>query len=168
MSVRSLVGGPSRRDPEVARHQHQRHGGHQVGDGAAGERGGDGDGEEQAAERWSDELVHGQLDRIQPAVGPAELLVGHEHRHDRLGRGVEQRLADAQGEGDDVEHPELGGVEDDEHGDRADQHGSRSAHERHGPAPVETVGQGAGLQGEQQPRQPAGQRHTGDRAPASG
>ena len=64
-------------------------------------------GDEHAAERRADELVRRQLHGVEPAVGAGESVGGHDRRHDRLGRGVEQRLADPEGERHDVEQPEL-------------------------------------------------------------
>ena len=65
-----------------------------------GQRAGEGGGGEEPADRWADELVRRELDGVQTTVGPRQSFGGDDVGQDRLGRGVVQRLADTEGEGD--------------------------------------------------------------------
>ena len=107
---RRIVVGPSdaRRGPEGARDHRQHDSPDEVGRGAGADAGGQRDPGHDAAERRADELVGRQLHRVQAAVGPLQQrVVVDDVGQDRLGRGVEERLADAESECRGVQHPQL-------------------------------------------------------------
>ena len=72
-----------------------------------------------------------------------------------MGGGVEQRLADTEREGHDVQRPESLDINDDGGGQSGDGRGAGEVDEQHRSAPVQSVGECAGVKCEQQPRQPS-------------
>ena len=154
--------------PEGAPDRHQRGEGHQVGERAAGERERDREAGEHAAERRADELVHHHLGAVHAAVGPVELAAVDDHRDDRLRRGVEQGLADAEGEGHDVEEEQALGLDRDDEREATDEHDPRHVDPDHRAEPVEPVGQRTGLEREEQPGQPGRERDPGHGARRAG
>ena len=157
-------GRPRRRGPggpEAADDQGQAAGPDQVG--GRGQTKGDGQagGGQQAAQGRADEGVGHQLDREQPAVGPGQVVAGHQRRQQRLGRGVEQGLGDPQQHGHGVQHGQGGHVGRDGQGQAPQEHGPDQVDPDHRLAPVQAVGEGAGHRG-QQPGEPGGDRDPGD------
>ena len=159
--------GPPRRRCDQ-RDQRRRHG---ERSGVEHERHGEADGEQQRAQRRSGELVGGLLPGPQPAVRLLQLLAVDDRRHQRLRAVVVEHLTDAEqqrgsehaqverrvGPGDLVELVRAGQVlAAERHGERHEQrHGGAAGVRRdHQPAAVVAVGEHAGRQGEQQPRQP--------------
>ena len=84
------------------------------------EREPDRDAGQDPAERRPDELVHRQLDGVQPAVCLAEPVPLDDAGHDRLRGGVEQRLAHAEHERRDVQQGQVDEVADDRERDHED------------------------------------------------
>ena len=115
-------------------------------------------GEQDGADRRSDELVDGDEPGLDAGVRDGEVVAVHEHRHERARRVVGERLGGAEQEHRDQDERDRRDVGED---------GGRQQHEHHGahevdrddePPPVEPVGERAGPQAEQQRRQPLQQR----------
>ena len=152
MSVRIFVGGPvrsGRKRPLMATSATTaRRYAPELAKRAVGE----GEGREEAAERRADELVRRELHGVEAPVGPGEAVgIVDDAGHHRLGGGVEQRLAHAEGEGDQIEDPELLPALGDDHAEETDEQRPGDRHQEHRPAPVEPVGERAGREGEEQP-----------------
>jgi hypothetical protein len=140
-------------DPEPAVHQQQDGHGQDPQRRRGGERDRRARRDQEAAKRRPDELVRGQLGGVQASVGPRQPVARYDQRQDRLCRGVVDRLGDADAERDDVEHPDRADVDHDGQHKRRQQDRPDGVGAQHGPAAVEPVGECAGWQREQQPRE---------------
>ena len=102
-------------------------------------------------------LLADDLGGVLAAVGQLQQRRRHDRRQHRLGGVVEQRLGHAEGEGHQVQRPDLGRAGGGGDGDDADQHAARHVRPHHQRPPVGAVDDGPGDEGEEQPRQ-AGRR----------
>ena len=156
------AGGPVAHGPERAGQRDEAEQRAEIAGGRRPERRRDRDPGEEPAERRPDEVVHRQLDRVQPAVRGDDLVLADDVREHRARGRVEHRLEAAEHERDDVEQPDRGDVGDDRDGQPAEQDDPAGVDEDHRPAPVEPIRERAGDQGEHEPRQARRDRDAGD------
>ena len=116
------------------------------------------DGEEERAERRTDELGRQQEARLEAGVPQPEVDRRHEHRQQGRGRGVGEDLSDTDEEHHDEHQGDAHVSGDDEDGKDCDGRRSRSVGSHDEATPVDPVGHRAGGQPEQQPRQALQQR----------
>ena len=120
------------------------------------------DPEQDPAERRPRELVGDDLAAVHAAVRGRELRGRHEPGQERLRRVVEERLRDAHGQEDGVEHREPDRVGAGQHRDERERGGTEEVGAHHHPPPVPAVDQRARDEREQQPGEPLGDRQPGD------
>jgi hypothetical protein len=102
--------------PELAADEQQRGDSHGPQRRGHRERHGDSDANQNAAQRWSDELVGRQLGSLQAGVGAREVLAGHGLGQDRLRAGVVDGLGSPQEHGHAVQRPDRAVPEQDRRG----------------------------------------------------
>ena len=133
-----------------------------------GERPDHPDGEQERPDGWADDLVGQQVAALQPGVSQAQIRGSDEHRQQRRRRGVGEHLADAQGQHcdeDDADGHLAGG---DRQAQQREDHGSSCVGGDDQAAAVDPVGHGAGVQAQQEPGQPLGDRGQRDQHGAAG
>jgi hypothetical protein len=122
------------------------------------ERHGAGQGEQQSAQRWADELLADLLGAEQLPVGALQPtgVAADQRGDDRLGGAVEQRLADAEQEPGGHQQRDAGPAG--QHGDAepADDAKAGGVHGPHHLPAVPAIHKGAADRAEQQPGQPTG------------
>jgi hypothetical protein len=126
-----------------------------------GERPGHARREEEGPERRADELVGGEEPRLQALVAGAEIGGRNERGQERLLRGVGEDLGDAVEEHRREHHGDADGPGGDEDAQHGDDHGPDRVGDHDDEAAVQPVGQRAGPEAEQEPRQPL--EHRGER-----
>ncbi len=175
---------------EVATDEEDESGSNGERSGIDEERKSEGDAQEQASQRWSDERVHRHLGAPEVPVGTLQLILGDQRRHEGLSSVVAQHLGHAHRHRRNEQHevqteialaggagsefcrcrqPVLG--EKYRHRDGSGDHGTHHVHCHHDLASIRSVGDHPGGESEHQPGEPPGHgdecnehRVAGDRA----
>jgi hypothetical protein len=109
--------------------------------------------EQDRTDRRACELVEGDEPGLQTGMADTEVALRHEHRHQGPGRGVDEHLRRTDQEQGAEDHADVDDPGDD-HGDERDQYdGTEQVRHHDETDAVDAVGDGAGVEAEEQPRQ---------------
>ena len=129
------------------------HGGEQHGQDLDPERRGPAHGEQGRTDRRPGQLVERDEPGLEPRLADAEVALVHEHRHQRPGRGVDEHLGRADQEQGSQHHSDVDDAGEDRRAERDQYDGAEQVGDDDEAEPVDAVGDRAGVETEQQPRQ---------------